>query len=238
MKYIDAHCHIMSDEYMCAAMARGVGQFIVNGQSPADWKTVAEIARRDNFYGAIGVHPWSVSELPDDWDARLVDMLSANPKLMIGEIGLDKNRPNMTAQEAVFCRQLQIAHEMERVVQIHMVGAWGRCMEILRGGNLPPGMVFHAFPGPGELVGELSNMKAYFSFGPGICDEKYIKMRAAVGVVPESRILVESDAPDFLSPDAVPNTVAEIARIRGVPVKEMAEIIYNNTLGIIHDGKI
>ena len=238
MKYIDAHCHILTESQMRDAVARGVGQFVMNATRPADWNAILELSQRDDVYGAIGVHPWYVSELSDGWDYALINALGANPKLMVGEIGLDKNRPNFEAQENVFCRELQIACDMGRVAHIHCVGAWGKMMDILRAVELPPAMVFHCFSGACELVRELTEMGAYFSFGVEICDEKHIRARDAVANVPMSRILVESDAPDVAMPDTIPATVAEIARIRSIDSEQLAETIYNNTMVVINGGKI
>ncbi len=238
MKYIDAHCHILDVARMRDAAACGVDGFIVNATDTSNWATVIEIAQRDNVYGAIGVYSLCVSNLPDNWDEQLMENLKANPELMVGEIGLDKRHPDIEAQDSVFRRQLQIAHDMGRVAHIHCVGAWGKVMDILRTNELPSAMVFHAFSGAPELVRELTNMGIYFSFGPDVCNTQYARMRAAVTTVPESRILAESDTPHRLSPDSVPNTVAEIAKLRGVDVEQMAETIYNNTLRLLNGRKI
>ena len=239
MKYIDAHCHILSDAQKHKAMSCGVGALIINATQPAQWKTVAELARKEScVYGAIGVHPWYVADLPDGWDFELINALVANPGLMVGEIGLDKNRPDFETQESVFCRQLQIAHDLSRVAHIHCVGAWGRMMDILRGVELPPAMVLHAFSGSPELVRELVGMGVYFSFGNAIADEKHVKMRASVTAVPENRILVESDAHDCAMPDTIPDTVAEIAHLRGKGVAETANIIYENTMGLLNEKSV
>ena len=232
MKYIDAHCHILTDAEMERAAARGVRRFIVNATRPSDWAAVVKMATRENVYGAIGVHPWRVAELSDGWDSELINTLMAHPDLMVGEIGLDKNHPDMEIQKSVFCRGLQIAHDLNRVAHIHCVGAWGKMMDILRGCELPPAIVFHAFSGAAELVPELVARGCCFSFGAEICDEKHIRARQAVALVPESCILVESDnAP----PDTIPDTVAKIAQIRGVNAARISDIIYNNTMGLLND---
>ena len=233
MKYIDAHCHVLQE-----SATRGVGGFIVNATSPDDWSAVIKMAERENAFGAIGVHPWHVSNLNDGWDTQLIELLGNNSKIMVGEIGLDKNRPNMKFQESVFRRQLQIAHDMKRVAHIHCVGAWGLCMEVLCGGNLPPAMLFHCFSGSVEIMRELAQTNAYFSFGAGIMNATNKHMRDAVANAPEKRILAESDAPDMAMPDRIPDIVAEIARIRGVDVEQMADIIYNNTMGLIHEQSV
>ena len=235
LKYIDAHCHILSDAQMRDATTHGVLRFIVNATQPVDWSAVMDMAQCDNVYGAIGVHPWYVSELHDGWDSELINALATHNALMVGEIGLDKNRPDIEKQITVFTRQLQIAHNLGRVAHVHCVGAWGKMMGVLHGGDLPPAMVFHAFSGAPELVPELVEMGAYFSFGSSVCGKNHLRSRTAASAVPVSSILVESDT---VSPDVIPNIVAEIACIRGVDLEQMAEIIYNNTMGLLDDRKI
>lgn len=234
MKYIDAHCHILSDVQMRDAVARGVVGFVVNATQPDDWNAVIKLAQNDNVFGAVGVHPWYVSGLHDGWDNDLVSVLTAHPNLMVGEIGLDKNHPDIEKQIFVFKRQIQIAHDMGRVAHIHVVGAWGNIIDVLHRCDLPPAMVFHAFSASGELISELNKMGAYFSFGADVLNESHVKARAAVASVPENRILVESDAPDGAMPDKIPDIVAEIAHIRGIPVADMATTIYNNTAELLN----
>lgn len=237
-KYIDAHCHILTDAQMHDAVACGVGHFIVNATRPSDWGAVVEMATRENVSGAIGVHPWRVAEIADGWDAELINLLVANPNLMVGEIGIDKNHPNIELQESVFCRGLQIAHDLQRVAHIHCVGAWGKMMDILRGCELPPAIVFHAFSGAADLVPELIERGAYFSFGSAVMDNKRVRLQSAVVAVPLSRILVESDAPDVAMPNTIPDVVAKIAEISGMDVAHVADTIYNNTMGLINNGTI
>lgn len=237
-KYIDAHCHIITPEQMQNAMSCGVGRFVINATRPADWSAVTDLANNDNVYGAIGIHPWFVANLDDDWSGRLIDLLQQNTGLMVGEIGLDKNHDLFDIQESVFRRGLEIAHDMKRIAHIHCVGTWGKMMDVLRSVDLPPAMVFHAFSGAAELIPELVQKGAYFSFGLAVCDTKRTKLRESVAVVPENRILVESDAPDGGMPDTIPETVREIARIRGVQPEQMANIIYNNTMGLLNDKSV
>ena len=237
-KYIDAHCHIITPEQMRKAASVGVGRFIVNATRPDDWVAVASISNNENVCGALGVHPWFVADLSGDWDTRLIDLLKQNTGLMVGEIGLDKNHDHFETQEFVFCRGLEIAHDFGRVAHIHCVGCWGKMMDVLRSAKLPPAMVFHAFSGSADLVPELAKMGGYFSFGSDVCDVKRGRLRAAVASVPENRILVESDAPDGGMPDTIPDTVCEFARIRGVLLEQMADIIYNNTMGLLNGKSV
>ena len=100
-KYIDAHCHTENIPAISA---------IVNSAKIADWGRVSELSK-NGPYGAIGVHPWYVSDLPNNWGRLLEKYLLENPQLMVGEIGLDKHKPNMDFQMSVFEHQLKIAHK-------------------------------------------------------------------------------------------------------------------------------
>ena len=237
-KYIDAHFHIITPEQIQNATSVGVGRFIVNATHPSDWLAVVGISNNENIRGALGVHPWFVVGVPGDWDTQLTELLQQNPGLMVGEIGLDKNRDYFEAQESVFRRGLEIAHDFGRIAHIHCVGAWGKMMEILRSAKRPPAMVFHAFSGAGDLVPELVKMGGCLSFGSAVCDTRRGRLRAVVANVPANHILVESDAPDGGMPDTIPETVREIAVLRGVDAEQMATTIYNNTMGLLNDKSV
>ena len=126
-KFIDAHCHLFDCD-----LPDNIGA-IVNATNPAEWRAVIECAHKNpSVFGAIGVHPWCVADLADGWDAQLRNLLTENPDIMIGEIGLDKHKPDMDAQMDVFVRQLEIAADLGRGVHVHCVGAWTGCLRYSR----------------------------------------------------------------------------------------------------------
>ena len=230
----DAHCHIFSRDQIEAIRSFGVGFFVVNATQMSEWGRVAELAKECCIvHGAIGVHPWYVSGLLADWDVALTCWLEKYPKMSVGEIGLDKNYPDLDVQESVFRRELQIAHDMKRVAHIHCVGCWGKMMEILRGCKLPPAMIFHAFSGPAELVPELVKMGGYFSFGRAVCDSRRVKLHAAVRAVPNRRILVESDASFVDDYEDLDNTIHAIADIRNDSYGNIVELSCNIDMDVL-----
>lgn len=195
LKYFDAHCHLEN----ISAPETGVGR-IINAARYSDWPfVVAGVSLYT--YGAIGIHPWYISELPNDWDARLYDTLVQNPDLMVGEIGLDKHRPDIQGQTSVFIRQLEIAHSLGRGVHVHSTGTLNRITEILDSCRnvLPPFILFHRYSGSASQMVRLSEKyNAYFSF----CDASAINRS---GSVPTGRILSETDS----IPGTVISVVAE-----------------------------
>lgn len=182
-KYIDAHCHLFDEK-----LPDNIGA-IVNATRPADWGDVIKQANQNiNVWGAIGVHPWFVSDLTDGWDAPLRDLLVANSDITVGEIGLDKHKPDMETQIDVFVRQMDLAVELGRGVHVHCVGAWDKMFAVLKKYRYkqPPFMLFHRFSGnAGDVARLVADYNAYFSFsGAG----------RVIADVPRDRILAETDS--------------------------------------------
>ncbi len=183
-KYFDAHCHLNN-----ADIPQNIA-VINNATKISEWARTVELATaHPRIFGAIGVHPWYISDLPNDWDAQLRNLLIANPNIMVGEIGLDKYYPNMDIQSDIFSRQLEIAGELARGVHVHCVGAWDKLLHILKKhkSKLPPFILFHRYSGNPTDIARLANeYNAYFSY----CDVR----SKTIAYTPHDRILIETDS--------------------------------------------
>ena len=85
IKYTDAHCHFTGQ-----ILPESIAGLITNSARFNDWNTVVNVARSNpNIHGAIGLHPWYLTDLPSDWAETLTSVLAQNPELLVGEIGLD-----------------------------------------------------------------------------------------------------------------------------------------------------
>ncbi|OGR50676.1 MAG: hypothetical protein A2049_10685 [Elusimicrobia bacterium GWA2_62_23] len=238
MKLFDAHNHLQSfpsyDEEAAAmrlAAAAGVAGMLVCGTSPADWGLVLELSLRyaGTATPCFGLHPWYPAE--EGWLDRLEEFLTREPSC-VGEIGLDGLR-GLPGHEENFAAQLELARKLGRPAVIHCVKSWGRLLEILRASRVPVFML-HGYSGSPELVKELSELGAYFSFGGGLLDPTREKLRAALAAVPRGRLLFETEAPENgAGPAAVGNTVADAAEVLGVPQDELAELSLANGLAFI-----
>lgn len=215
-KYIDAHCHLFDEK-----LPDNIGA-IVNATRPADWGDVIAVADENiNVFAAIGVHPWFVGDLVAGWDAQMRELLEQNPGVMIGEIGLDKHKPDMDAQIDVFSHQLEMAVELGRGVHVHCVGAWDKMFAVLKQykSQQPPFILFHRFSGNAADVARLvADYNAYFSFsGAG----------RVIANVPRDRILAETDSNN---PTGVVRVAEQIAAI--YPDCDFHE----NTIGMLKNG--
>lgn len=216
MKYIDAHCHLFDEN-----LPNNIGA-IVNATRPSEWcDVIAGADKNINVFAAIGVHPWFVGELGAGWDAQMRELLAQNPGVTIGEIGLDKHKPDMDTQINVFVRQMDLAVELGRGVHVHCVGAWDKMFAVLKKykSQQPPFILFHRFSGNvADVVRLVADYNAYFSFsGVG----------RIIADVPRDRILVETDSNN---PTGIIRVAEQIAAI--CPDCDF----YKNTMGMLKHG--
>jgi TatD DNase family protein len=208
----DAHNHLQDErlaphrEAIRAALQReGVARMVVNGSCEEDWSAVLALAREcPQVIPSFGYHPWYVKERTSGWQQALTACLDAIPSA-VGEIGLDRwmRDYDLEEQEAVFTWQLRLASERDVPVSIHCLQAWGRLLELLRAGPVPRcGFVLHSFGGPQEMIGPLAELGAFFSLPGYFAHERKSRQRQAFRQVPPERLLVETDAPDQLLPEA------------------------------------
>lgn len=214
MRLFDAHNHLQDDrfggrqaELIAAARTAGVVKMVVNGACESDWPQVAELARQfpDLVVPSFGYHPWYLGERTPQWRETLQQFLRETPGSVVGEIGLDRWKPDLPyePQEEMFLAQLALAAERNVAASIHCLQAWGRLHDLLRTSPRPArGFLLHSYGGPVEMVAPLAKLGAYFSFPGYFLHERKARQRETFRHIPPDRLLVETDAPDQLPPEA------------------------------------
>lgn len=260
MIFHDAHNHLQDErfagqqaELAAASRAAGVARMVVNGSCESDWPQVAALAREfpDLVVPSFGHHPWYVGERTARWREALVELLDSTPGAVIGEIGLDRWKPGLAydGQEEVFLVQLRLAAERNLAASIHCLQTWGRLLDLLRTTPRPArGFLLHSYGGPAEMVAPLAKLGAHFSFPGYFMQERKARQREAFKLVPADRLLIETDAPDQLLPEAanahpladartgkplnhpanLPAIYQFMADLRGVPLAELAAQVEQN----------
>jgi len=247
---IDTHCHLDArvfdaDREACIGRARAAGVerlvAIGTGDGPPDLEAGIRLAERHPFISAtVGVHPHDAAKATDQTWAELA-ALTAHPKVVaVGEIGLDYhyNFSPPETQRAVFVRQLELAREARLPVVIHTREAWRDTVELIRRHWVPgPGGVFHCFSGGPREAEEALELGFYVSFSGIVTFPKAEEIREASRLVPEDRLLVETDAP-YLAPAPyrgkrnepayIVETVRMLARVRGVEPESVARFAWDN----------
>ena len=207
---IDSHCHLDDptfaddiDDVLARARDAGVAGFVVPCVRPDRQDALLGlIAKHTDIFATTGIHPWVATELGGDAAGNLLASLERRVKsgvVAIGEVGLDRSAAHAASQaeqETLLRVQLEMARAEDLPVILHVVRAHGRLLEILRSDGLPaPGGVVHGFAGSAELAREYLSLGLCLSFGSRLLDPSSRKARAAVAVVPQDRLLVETDAP-------------------------------------------
>jgi len=207
----DSHCHLhdhrigaAADALVERARAAGVRGFLLAGVGPDGWDEERRIAERHpDCFVAVGVHPQLVAELDDAQAERAcAEVASARTRLRavaIGEIGLDgigDRKPHLDRQERAFRAQLAEARAVELPVVLHVLGAHGRALELMKKDGLPrSGGVMHSYSGPADLVRDYAALGLSFSFAGPVTTGNAHKTHKAARAVPKELLLVETDAP-------------------------------------------
>lgn len=202
------HDSFNSDRSAVVARARlaGVAHFILTGTTVPGSESALKMASQDpGMTATAGVHPHHASELDEHGLARLRDLLQAPEVVAVGECGLDffRNFSPREDQERAFAMQLDLARDIGKPLFLHQRDAQARMMEMLRehDGGTVDGVVHCFTDGPAEAE-EILATGAYLGITGWVCDERRgDALREAVRLIPDDRLLVETDAPYLLPRD-------------------------------------
>ena len=209
MPLYDSHNHLQrfADPAQIIAEMRdaGVAGCVANGTGEDDWDAVARLAEAfpDFVQPAFGLHPWKAYLRTDKWLHVLEDYLNRFPNASIGECGLDGwvAEPSLEMQREVFLPQLALARERGLPVTIHALKAWEPLFAAFEQERPPEKFLLHSFGGSPELAKRLVDLGAWFSFSGYFLQPRKAKVVEAFKVVPQDRLLVETDAPDMMPPE-------------------------------------
>ena len=246
MRVFDSHAHLTDARFKddLDAVVRNFrnagGEYILDVAEhlPNAEKCIANARRFDCVYAAVGIHPHNVKM---GFDKQKLIGLCAEPKVVaIGEIGLDYHYEDhdKDMQRIIFDVQLETAEKLHLPVIIHSRDATKDTLDILADYAGKVDGVLHCFSGSAETARQCLDMGLYISFAGPLTYPKSERLREVARIVPDDRILVETDCP-YLAPQSVRgrrnepafvvHTLAALAEIKGRSVEEMGEITVENT---------
>ena len=211
----DAHCHVTGGD-------PSVREFLIG---------------RD----FIGVHPWEADQCSnvrmfECSNAELRERLIADPRVGIGEIGLDRLKAREISQQMreIFEVQLKLAFEFNRPVVLHGAKCWGQVVKTVatfEHSNIPnirtfPPLLFHGFSRSAGLIPDIVALNGFISVGPAILNGHAVNYRELVKRIPIERLLIETDRTPENAAEcpSVRDVVAAIAELRGVSVAELERL--------------
>jgi len=247
---VDTHCHLADAKFRTdveavieRAAAAGVRQLIsvgAIGPIENDRLTVEIAERHENIFAAVGVHPHDAKDCSADRIDQLRALAGSKKVVAIGESGLDFHYMHSPRemQEASLRALLLLANELDLPIVIHCRDAEDRMIEIVREVGIPPrGGVIHCFTGNADAAREFLTIGFCISFSGIVTFKKSAPIREAATIVPEDRVMVETDAP-YLAPEPyrgkrnepafVQRTLELVANLRGVDAATLGTRVIAN----------
>jgi len=248
---IDSHCHIEMkafdrdrDSVLARAKDVGVEYVVAVGINLTDCKRVVSTVRKyDMVFGVVGIHPHHAKDIDMTTYDTLKELAAHEKIVAYGEIGLDffRNLSPRDVQIRRFGEQLELAEELGLPVVIHDRDAHAQTMSILEQYNGDGRGIIHCFSGDYAMARKCLDMGFYISVPGNITYRNAEMLREVVKKVPLTRLLVETDAP-FLSPQPkrggrnepsnIVYTAMKVAEIKRLPVEEVEEVTYRNTIDV------
>jgi TatD DNase family protein len=248
---IDTHCHLDFDIFeedldsiIKRATDRDIIKLITVSTQISKFKKIQDIIEKyDHIYGTIGTHPMNAHIETKYTENDLIQLAKHKKIVAIGECGLDYYRGGDTKeiQKKVFRTHLDASSATKLPVIIHNRSSDLDMEKILVDQMKKKSFngVLHCFSSSKRLAEVGIELGLYLSFSGIVTFNNANDIRDIVKIVPNNRILVETDAP-YLSP--VPNrgnrnepgnvwyTANELANIRNTDFKEVSKITTENAL--------
>ncbi len=257
--WIDSHCHLDAPEFDADRLAvaqrarsAGVGLLVLPAVERAHFAALRELAHTQGAAYALGIHPLYVDRASEDDLLHLQSVLAEyrdDPRLVaVGEIGLDHFVPglDLARQERFYLAQLELAQRAGLPVILHVRRSADALLKGLR--RVPvAGGIAHAFNGSAEQAALFVARGFRLGFGGALTFDRALQIRGLARSLPESALVLETDAPDIPpqwlyktaaeraagqrsrnEPAELPRIGAELARLRGWTDAQCAAITAAN----------
>ncbi len=180
----------------------GVTQMVTIGTESKDWLKVINFSKTfPQVKGALGMHPHSAKLYNDEVEKVLKEGLDKEEIVACGEIGLDYyyEYSEKEKQKEVFYRQMVLAQEKNKPVEIHTRSAEKDTIKTLKQFSGSVRGLLHCFSGTWSLAKEALDLGFNISFSGIITFKKADDLREVCRKVPLDRLHLETDAP-YLAP--------------------------------------
>jgi len=183
------------------ALSADVSTMIITGTNIEQSQRALQLASQypDSLYATAGIHPHDASTMTAQSMQQLSALLNEDKVLAIGECGLDFNRNFSTPAEQLSCfeAQLELAVELKMPVFLHQREAQSDFLRLIK--KYRSGLVdavAHCFTGGQSELEAYLEADLYIGITGWLCDERRGKeLQACVHLIPDDRIMVETDAP-------------------------------------------
>jgi len=260
---IDSHCHLnhariqeagTPSELVRRANESGIGGLVtICCRITEEAQDLIHIAKaHDNVWCSIGTHPHDAGNeaekaLSEDDICEIAEK-EQGAVIGIGETGLDYfyNYATPQDQEESFRKHIRVAKALDLPLIIHTRDAEEDTMRILEDEGACDGqmrVLMHCFSSNEWLARQSIENGFYLSFSGMVTFKRNQWLRDIAKLVPQDRILVETDAP-FLAPEPhrgktcepafVRHTAQCLADTRGVDIEAFSRQTTDNFFRLFH----
>lgn len=245
----DTHAHLNSshfdgkvDQAVANAKAAGVVGIMVIGIDLASSRRACDLANEyaGFLHAVVGIQPNSAGEAAETDFAEIETLLEQPGVRGIGETGLDcywDDTP-IKIQQDYFDRHLELCRKSKLPMVIHMRESCDLIIQQLRNQPSVPNGIMHSFTGDRDQAQACLDLGLMISFAGMVTFKKSDDLRSVAAMIPEDRILVETDSP-YLSPEPLrgrrPNEPARVehtlrclAEVRNVSAEHLAAATTEN----------
>ncbi|BBE42645.1 TatD family hydrolase [Conexivisphaera calida] len=225
----DAHCHLVGFSEEELVGLEGILIAAVSEDVQDSRRTLELARRRRGTLAFVGIHPWRAADVQEE-DLRAVESLVPDAA-GLGEIGIDGDHlETMSMQLEVFRRQLRLAREYDKPVNLHCLRAWEECLDLVLRHDVRSA-VFHWYTGPRDLAERISGYGFYISINAAAkVQRRHAELAASI---PMRSLLVESDGPyEYrglrLTPLMIPGLLDLISELRGISRESLEHAVAEN----------
>lgn len=201
-----------------------------------------ELAKaNERVYAMVGTHPHDAKTYTDEVENTYRELAKEDKVVAIGEIGLDYYRDlsPREVQKEVFIRQINLAKELDLPIIIHSRDAFEDVYEILSTHAQGMKVLLHAFSESWEVCQRYLKLGFKMALGGVVTFQNAKKTIRVAENIPLDALMLETDAP-YLTPHPyrgkrnepkyIHFVADKIAEIKCIPVEELKEAAYKNTV--------
>lgn len=254
---IETHCHLdyLDSEALEAtltqARAVGIERIITIAVAPDNLETVRALAcSAPDIWGTQGIHPHEAEQYSAAVEREIRTGLEHERMLAVGEIGLDYHydHADRAVQRRVFEAQLQVAVDTALPVVIHTREADEDTRDILRNFSsaMPAKGVIHSFTS-GQALAEFCLSEGFALGFNGIATfNRAENVRDIIRATPVAQLVLETDAPYLTpvpyrgkpnAPFYLPFIAEKIAELKAIPIEELLQRAYQNSIELFFNGR-
>ena len=185
------------------------------------------IPSNHHYYLSVGIHPWIVTQTNWKKAKTKLELFLNEPKVLaLGEVGLDRLKPNWDLQKSTLTKQLEIAEKIGKPVIIHCVKAYSDLFSFIKSFQIK--FILHAYHGNSFQTEQfLNHENVFFSLGENSLTGKQIDW---LKIIPPNKIFLETDT-SKMRIDAIYQLMSDLHNISEANLRIQVQKNFETTFG-------